>query len=150
MPDPYISNRLKKLVLSAYFMDQDTPASFKMALCLASTPPTADTNTLADLDEIAIGNGYNTGGATIPRSTSGFDTLTEDDSGDLASIQVQDVSWTASGGSIPASGAGARYAVLTDDSGNVLCWWDFVTERVVTSGQDFVVKDCELQVLSYE
>ncbi len=149
MPDAYVTNRAKMLMLSSFFMDTDSPASFKMALCLASTPPTADTNTLADLDEIAVGNGYNAGGAAIPRSSSGFDNLTEDDSGDRGLIQIQDVTWTASSGSIPSSGSGARYAVLTDDSGNVLCWWDFVTERVVSDAQDFVVKDCEIQIVSY-
>jgi len=149
MADPYVTNRGKMVILGCALANVNTPSYWKLALCTAGTTPTVDTNTLSQLTEIAVGNGYSSGGATVARDTStGWDTLTEDDSNDLASIQLQDVTWSASGGPIPASGDGARYAVLTDDSGNVICWVDFVTARVVSDGQDFEVKDFEIQAVA--
>jgi hypothetical protein len=107
--------------------------------------PGPDINVLTDLTEIAAGNGYTAGGAAVARNTTtGFDSLTEDDTNDLGSIQLQDVTWTASGGSIPSSGNGARYVVLVDDSANVICFWDLDSDVTVTSGQQLTIQDGEI------
>jgi hypothetical protein len=57
--------------------------------------------------------------------------------------------WTASTGPLPASGGGARYAVLTDDNGTVssrevLAYFDLVSDRVVSDGQTITLQDSEL------
>lgn len=67
----------------------------------------------------------------------------------MALVQIKDVSWTASGGSIPSSGSGARYAVLTDDNatvGNreVLAYWDLTSDRTVSDGQTLTLQDLEI------
>lgn len=102
--------------------------------------PGPDTNILTDLTEITAGNGYTAGGKTI----SGFDTLTEDDAVDEGRIQCADVVWTASGGSIPDSGDGIRYAVMLDSSGNVINAWDFEADITISAGQQFTFEDAEL------
>ena len=79
------------------------------------------------------------------------DVLTEDDANDRGLTQAKDIVWTASGGSIPASGDGARYAVLLDDnatvgSREVLAWWDLTSDRSVSDGQTLTLQDCELRL----
>ncbi|MBN1286437.1 MAG: hypothetical protein JXB47_13645 [Anaerolineae bacterium] len=77
--------------------------------------------------------------------------LTEDDVNDRALVQVKDVTWTASGGPIPASGDGARWAALTDDNATVadrkvLAWFDLSSDRAVSSGQPLTLQDCEIRL----
>lgn len=80
-----------------------------------------------------------------------FDTLFEDDDDDRGYIQVKDVSWVANGGTLPASGNGARYAVLLDDdvdvaAREVLAYWDLSSARVVSEGQTFLLENCEIRL----
>lgn len=145
------TNRGKKLILDTYFRGASPPTNFYLALCTATTAPTPDTNTLSDLTEIANGNGYTTGGLSVARNSTDFDTLTEDDSGDLGKIMVKDEVWTASGGTLPASGLGARYAVLLTDEGTVanrqvICYWDLGSALMVSSGQPLTLADLELRL----
>ncbi len=106
--------------------------------------PGEKTNILTDLTEIAAGNGYTAGGQEVERNISaGFDSLTEDDSGNQAKIRLQDRAWTAGGGSMPSSGDGARYPVLIDDSDNVICFWDLETDVTVSAGQSLVIQNAE-------
>jgi hypothetical protein len=110
------TNKGKMRALEATFRGGDT---FYVALVTSADAPGPDTNTLDDLTQIATGNGYADGGFELTGNSTDFDTLTEDDSNDRGLIQIKDVAWTASGGAIPASGDGARYAVLTDDNATV-------------------------------
>lgn len=144
---PGMTNRAVKLMVGSFFADDGTPTSFKMALCTAAVTPTADTNLLSDLTEIAVGNGYSAGGVTVARNlTTGFDTLTEDDSGNTGYIRVQDVSFLASGGTLPASGDGASWAVLTDDSGNVMGYFTLTSPQSVADGQSININSAELRL----
>lgn len=81
--------------------------------------PGVDTNTLSELSEIAAGNGYSAGGIALTRDATGWPTLTEDDTNDRADLVAANGVYTASGGPIPASGAGAAYEVITDDNATV-------------------------------
>jgi len=112
--------------------------------------PGPDTNILADLDEVAVGNGYNAGGKAIARTAVGFDVITEDDDNDLGKIQLADVEWLASGGPIPSDSVGARFLLLLDDAAtpNVLCWWDLLSSRVVSDGQTLRFQDAEVQAVT--
>lgn len=145
------TNRGKFLLFGYVFRGTTLPTNFYVALATSATAPTADTNTLGELTEITAGNGYTTGGYSLARNATDFDTLTEDDTGDKALIQLKDVAWTASGGNLPASGSGARYAVLTDDnatvaSRQVLAFWDLTSDRTVSSGQPLTLQNCELDL----
>jgi hypothetical protein len=146
------TNRGKYLLFDWVFHRETMPTNFYVALVTAAVTPTAAINTLGELTEIAEGNGYTSGGYQLTPDATDFDYLYEDDSGDKAVIQTKDIVWTASGGPIPDSGDGARYAVLTDDNGTVanrqvIGIWDLVTERTATSGQSITLENCELQAI---
>ena len=146
------TNKGKYRLLGWVFRGDTEPTNYYVALVTSATAPTADTNTLSDLTEIAAGNGYTTGGYQLTPGSSDFDMHSEDDTNDKALVQIKDVSWTASGGNLPSSGSGARYAVLTDDNatvGNreVLAYWDLGSDRTISDGQTLTLQDCELDLL---
>jgi hypothetical protein len=145
------TNRGKYLILGWVFRGLALPTNFYVALVTSAVAPTQDTYLMSDLTQIAAGNGYTSGGFQLAKNATDFDVYTEDDSGDLGKIQIKDVIWTASGGSIPASGNGARYAVLTDDNASVanrqiIAYFDLVSDRTVSTGQPLTLQDCELQL----
>jgi hypothetical protein len=145
------TNRGKFLITGTYFQGDTAPTNFYVALATDATAPTADTNTLSELTEIAAGNGYTSGGISLSRNATDFDTQTETDASDIAFVQIRDLVWTASGGSLPGSGSGARYAVLTTDEvtvGNrqIVAWWDLTSARTVSSGQTLTLQNCELRL----
>lgn len=147
-----MTNRGKKLLFDYYFRRQGTlPTNFYIALLTSAQAPGPDTNLLGDLTQIAAGNGYTTNGIQITPNTTDFDVMTEDDAADKSILQVKDIVWTASGGSLPASGNGARYAVLTDDNATpanreVIYYWDLVSDRVVSVGQTLTLQNLEMQL----
>jgi hypothetical protein len=95
------------LLNGTFDLDSDT---WKMALFLSTSNIGAASTTYAALtDEHANANGYTTGGASITLTLTGTTTVTVDISTDPV--------WTASGGSIVA-----RYAVIYEVSGSVLCY----------------------------
>lgn len=143
------TNKGKMRLLSWGLRAATRPTNFYVALVTSATAPTADTNVMSDLTQIATGNGYTSGGYSLTPGNTDFDVLTEDDTGDKGYIQIKDVVWTASGGSIPGSGNGARYAVLTDDNATVanrevLAYWDLSSDRTVSSGQTLTLQDLQL------
>jgi hypothetical protein len=146
-----ITNRGKKLILEWAFKRVSSPANLYVALCTSTSTPSPDTNTLGELTEMTTGNGYNGGGYQLMPNNTDFDTSGEDDANDYGFIQIKDVSWTASGGSLPASGNGARWAVLTDDNatlGNrqVVAFWDLTSDRQVSVGQTITLQDLEQRI----
>lgn len=127
------------------------PTNFYIALYTSAVAPTADTNTHGDLTQIGAGNGYTTGGFQLTPNATDFDVLTEDDGNDRALIQVKDVSWTASGGAIPASGNDARYAGMTDDnvtesSREIWWYWDLGADYSVSDTQTLTLQDLEARI----
>ena len=125
--------------------------NFFICLYTDASAPDADTNVNSDLTMIAAGNGYAAGGYSLTPNETDFDVLTEDDGNDRALIQIKDIVWTASGGSIPDSGDGARYAAMTDDDGTVadreIWWpWDLVSARSVSDGQTLTLQNLEARI----
>ena len=143
------TNRGKFNALDALFRATALPTNYYIALTTAA--PTADTNLMSDLTQIATGNGYVDGGYTLTKNSTDFDVLTETDGSDLALIEVKDVAWTASGGTIPASGDGARYAVLTGHHATVAnregwAYWGLSSNRTVSDTQVLTLEDCQLKL----
>lgn len=144
------TNKGKAQMLAEWCRGTGAPTGFYVALVTSAVAPTADTNTFSELTEIAAGNGYTTGGLAVARNATDFDTLNEDDANDRGSVQIKDLVWTASGGAIPASGNGARYAVLLDDnvtiaSREVLAFWDLASDVSVSDGQTLTLQNLELR-----
>lgn len=84
--------------------------TWKMALFQSTSNIGAGSTAYSGLtNEVANANGYTTGGNSISLTLSGTTTVTVD--------VATDPVWTASGGSIVA-----RYAVIYEVSGNVLCY----------------------------
>lgn len=145
------TNKGKAHVLDVTFRGTAAPTNYYVALVTSAAAPTADTNTLSQLTEITAGNGYTSGGISLTRNSTDFDSLVEDDTGDQGELQIKDLVWTASGGSIPGSGNGARYAVLTDDnvtvgSREVYIYWDLTSDRSVSDGQTLTLQDCQIDI----
>lgn len=148
-----ITNKGIASILRSAFQNQTTtpPTGYYLALVTSAASPSFDTNTWSQLsaNEIAAGNGYTANGQLFTANTTNFPTLTEDDTNDLASITLKDVTWTASGGTLPASGSGARYLILMDanatpGSREVLAWFDLQTDRAATIGTDLTVPSPKL------
>lgn len=144
------TNRGKYKILEVFFRKDNIFTNLNVALCTSAVAPTADTNTFGELTEIAAGNGYTTGGIQLNMNSTDFDVLTEDDTNDRALLQIKDLVWSASGGPIPSAGAGARWAVLTDDNGTianrqVLEYWDLTSARTVTDTNALTLQDCEMR-----
>jgi len=128
------------------------PTNYYLAFCTVTNTPDADTNTLGELTEIAAGNGYATGGVQLTPGTTDFDVLNEDDANDKAELQIKDIIVTASGGSIPSSGDGIYWVVLTDDNGTVAnrevyAAWSLSSARSVTDGNSLTIYNLEIEAL---
>lgn len=145
------TNRGAYLVLGAYFRGETAPTSFYAPLFTSAVAPTVDTNTVGDLTQIAVGNGYSNGGQSVARSAVGFDVWTEDDTNDRALVQAADITYTASGGNLPASGGGARYIGISDDNATVanrqlVGTFDLVSDRTVSDGQPLTIQNAEFRL----
>lgn len=104
---------------------------------LASGTPTGPSGA-----EVANQYGYTTGGLTVELSATGFDVLSE--SGDNQTLQIKDLSWTASGGSLSAVGA---VLVMTQSSvDKVWAVFDFGGTVTATDGGTLTLQNCELRV----
>jgi len=145
------TNKGKAKVLEFVFRPTSLPTNFYIHLVTAAAAPNADTKTLGQLTQIADGQGYSTGGFQLAKNSTDFDSLVENDTDDRSELQIKDVEWTADGGSLPASGDGARYAVLTDDNGTVASrevyfYWDLESARQVSDGQKLTLQNLEIRI----
>lgn len=113
---------------------------------LLSSLPTneVDVEAFSALSEVATGNGYTQGGETVALSSSGFDVLSDDASNNRQFLQLADVEWTASGGSISAVGA----ALVMADPLGAYVWAIFDFGGTVTAAADgtLTMQNCELRV----
>lgn len=102
---------------------------------LSNTAPVVGTeDELADITQIANGNGYTTGGVTLS-------SVTWSETGAGLGVwrwNAADFTWTASGGDI----ATFRYVIIYDDtaSGDPLVgYYDYGSTLVITNGNAFTV-----------
>lgn len=147
-----LTNKLKAEMLAVFFRDDSAPVSFFLALVTNATAPGPDTNFMSDLTEIAAGNGYVAGGEAFARNPTDFPISTEDDSNDKGIVGLRDIVFTASGGPLPPSGGGARYAVLTDDNATislrkVYLFFDLISERFLSDTQDLEINGMTAELL---
>lgn len=145
------TNRGKYADLGQRFNAATAPTNYYARLVTSATAPTADTNTASELTEIASGNGYTAGGISLSKNATDFPNLTEDDINDRATIDIKDLVWTASGGSLPGSGSGARWLVITDDnvtdgSREIYFYFDLTSDRTVSDGQTLTITNAEIRI----
>ena len=139
------TDRGKKLLLDYAFEASTVPTTYYLALCTSAVTPSKSINTFSELTQVATGQGYTDGGASLTAATN-F-TVTEVDGAVGAKVVIDDVTWTASGGNLPASGDGARWAVLLDGAvsgSNVLAYFDLLSDRTVSDTQTLTIKAAEI------
>lgn len=103
-----------------------------LKVVLTNSAPVASNTQLSNITQIANGNGYTTGGATVTVSASSQTSGTYKLVGSLASP-----TWTASG----AMGT-FRYAVLYNDTATndeLIGWWDYGSGVSLTAGDTFTI-----------
>lgn len=101
-----------------------------LKVMLSNTAPLATNGVKADITEIAAGNGYTAGGATVTITASSQTSGTY-------KLVGNDVVFTATGAVGPL-----RYAVLynsTPVAGNLIGWWDYGSSVTLASGDTFTV-----------
>ena len=143
------TNRGKYDCLALWARGTSPATAFYMAL--VKSTPDADDDTMTDLTQVATGNGYSDGGLAVNRNGTDFDVLTEDDTNDKALVQVKDIVWTASGGTLPSDGVGATYAVITDDNATVASrdvyhYGSLGGARVVSDTQTLTIQNFEIDL----
>lgn len=122
--DEFINN----LITGVIDLDSDT---FNAALTNTAPDAAAD-DELADITQIAAGNGYSTGGVALT-------SVTVAESGAGTGIWIwsaADFSWTASGGSMAAF----RYVVIFSDTSTndkLVGYLDYGSSITITSGNSF-------------
>lgn len=103
-----------------------------LKVVLTNTAPVASNTQLSNITQIANGNGYTTGGATVTVSASSQTSGTYKLVGSLASP-----TWTASGSMGPF-----RYAVLYNDTATndeLIGYWDYGSSITLSSGDTFTI-----------
>lgn len=104
---------------------------------LSNTAPSAANDTvLANITQIANGNGYTTGGQALT-------SVTWSETGSGTGVwrwNAADFSWTATGGAI----ADFRYVIICDDTPSspadpLVGYWDYGTTLSITAGNTFNV-----------
>lgn len=146
-----LTNKYKFRLLDWAHRGTTRPTNFYVFLATSAAAVVADTNTKSELTEVATGNGYTAGGISLTPNSTDFDVLTEDDTNDRAFIQIKDLVWTASGGNLPSTGNGARYAVMTDDNATaanreVYAGWDLSADRTVSDTQTLTLQNLEIRI----
>ncbi len=144
------TNNGKEQMLLVWVGGVAAETNLYMILLTSATAVGVDINTVADVTQVAIGNGYADGGFQLTPGGTDFDVITVDEPGDFAYAQVKDIVWTAQGGNLPSSGA-ARYCALTDDNTpvsarEVYIGWDLGSDRVVSDTQMLTLQNVEFRI----
>jgi len=147
-----ITNKCKAEMLDVFYRGDAGPTSFFLALVTNSPAPTATTNILSDLTEIAPGNGYELGGQPVARTSAGFPLLEEDDSGDKGIVGLKEFIFLADGGVLPSDGVAARFAVLTDNqtpqsSRKVYLYFDLDSDVLLSDGQQLTINGMNTEII---
>lgn len=101
-----------------------------LKVVLTNSAPAAANTVLADITQIANGNGYTTGGTAATISSSAQTSGTY-------KLVLADVTFTASGSMGPF-----RYAVLYNDtatSDELIGWWDYGSSITLAASETFTV-----------
>lgn len=118
----------EQLIRGVHDFDAHT---FKIAL--TNVAPVATNTVLANITQIAAGNGYTTGGTAT--------TITVSETTGTTTVSGTEVVFTASGGPM----ATFRYAVLYNDSATspadaLVAWWDYGSSLTLQDTETFTVR----------
>lgn len=100
-------------------------------VALTDTLPAAGNTVLANISQIAAGNGYAAGGSVATIATS--------IAGGTAKVSGSDVVFTAAGGAMGP----LRYAVLYNDTASgkpLVAWWDYGSSITLANTEQLTVR----------
>lgn len=122
-----INQFVENLGKGVYNLNGDT-----LKIALTNTAPVATNSVLADITQIANGNGYTTGGTAVGSNAYSQTTGT-------GKLTGNDVTFTATGAVGPF-----QYAVLYDDTPTspadpLIGWWDYGSAITLANGDTFTV-----------
>jgi flagellar capping protein FliD len=106
-----------------------------LRVALASAVPLATNTVLANITQIAAGNGYVAGGNQALQATLPAGSI---QTGGVYKLTLNDVTFTAT----PGNMAAFQYVVLYNDSAankELIGWYDYGTPLTVTAGNSFTV-----------
>lgn len=105
-------------------------ASDTLKVALTNSAPDRTNITLAQISEIAPGNGYSAGGNQALQASSG-------QTAGVYALSLNDpATWVASGGTVGPF----RYAVLySETAGRLIGWWDYGQSITLNDGETFRV-----------
>lgn len=148
-----MTNICKSNLLSHFFRSSGGPSlDFRAVLITGANVPGPDTIYMSDVVEIAGGNGYTSGGHVIRGGVDGFPWTEIDDEGDKGILRLKDITFTASGGSIPSSAAPARYLLVVQDISDadnrkVYMWFDLSSDIVLSDGQKLEISGMVVEIM---
>tara|TARA_R110000824_G_scaffold243_1_gene1287 strand:+ start:397 stop:834 length:438 start_codon:yes stop_codon:yes gene_type:complete len=138
------TNKGKAKLLRAFFQSETAPTNVYVYLVTGAVTPTADTNTLSQLTEIAetgkeIQLSLNT--TDFPTSVSG----SEDDTNDSGIMRIKAI---VIAGAITA----ASYVILTDDNVTeadriVYAYWSLGSIRTIAASESLTIAGLEFNIL---
>jgi len=127
MPTVQIFNSFKEAVAEKlHNLGSDT-----LKFMLTNTAPSLSNTVLADLTEISSGNGYVAGGSAVTVTLSA-------QTGGIYSLDLDDLAFTASGGTIGPF----RYLVLYNDtaaSDELIGFLDYGVSYTIADGNNFTI-----------
>ena len=137
------SNKCKFQLASGLIdFDLDTFKILLMASGFVFDPDAHEFLDDVSASELANGNGYTTGGATL----SGVQ-VTEDDVNNRAAVTWANPAWTASGGTIgPSPGAIIYKSTGVAATSTIIGFLDFEGNQSATDGGTFTVQNPELRL----
>lgn len=123
---------VQQLGLGKYNLDTDF-----LGLALANVAPVATNTILANITQIANGNGYTTAGGAAGADAQGAYAA----AAGTATLTCTAFTWTSSG----AGMAAFRYVVLFDDTSaspvdGLIAWWDYGSALTLAVGETFTIK----------
>ena len=127
----FLADEGEKQLLEVYFRNTNNPVQFFIRMCNDSLQ---ETDTLADVQNEPIGNGYSP--QTVERSAVGFPDLSLD-AGDYT-ITSKVVTFTAAGGDIGPINT-AYLATTSNDTGFLIAAVSLAASRTIVSGDGLEV-----------
>jgi hypothetical protein len=121
--------------------DSDTFKIILMQSGFTYNPDTHEDYADVSANELATANGYTAGGATLAGVS-----VTENDSTNTCDITWNDASWTASGGSLVASGAIIYDDTTTVPADAIVGYIDFGGDQTTLDGGTFTITNIEVEL----
>lgn len=132
---------MASVIYNSFFVDRDKGLidldlnTLKVMLVTSAYTPNIDTHTKrSDVTNEVVGAGYVTGGNTLANTT-----VTQDNVNNKSVFDADDTNWTTS--TITARGAILYKSTGLNTTDNLICYFDFVTDKISSAGNFTITWD---------